>query len=485
MSIPAVRDECVLYDYQDALVGHLRESIRTGQYPVILWAPCGAGKGTLATYMIQRSVANGFRVLFLVNRRGLVHDQSRRLDRLGLDHGIIMSGVARRKPWLNVHIASIDTLARRDTVPPADLIFIDECHFSVSPTWRKIIDRYAGVPIIGMTATPARLDGRGLGEIYKRIIYGPSTRWLIEQGKLSPMRVFAPTAPDTSKVDFDRRTGDLNQKQLATVMDRKKLIGDTVDHWKRIARGHPTVLFGVNRKHAQHACEQFKSAGVRAEYADGEMPDADRDALWGRLARYETEIACTVGIVSYGWDVPEVACAIDLKPTESITDWLQRVGRIQRFVPGKTAIYLDHAGNTARHGFSDDDRQWTLDGAVRKPRDRDAALSIRMCPECWAAFSSTLPTCPHCGWQYVSKAKPPEVVPGELTEITSGSRPVYTIRKLSHDPEIARLQKIAAERGYSPGWVWHSTNRVRENRERAIRAEVPRRVHALFSEVKQ
>lgn len=472
----------ILYDYQEKLVDQLREAIRTQQVPVLLWAPCGAGKGTLATYMIQRAAANGLRVLFLVNRRGLVHDQSRRLDRLGLDHGIIMAGVSRRKPWLNVHIASIDTLHRRETLPPADLIFIDECHFSVSPTWKSIISRYAGVPLIGMSATPARLDGRGLGEIYKKIILGPSTRWLIDHGKLSPTRVFAPTTPDVSGVKIQH--GEYNQKQLATVMDRKPLIGDIVDHWKRLGRGRPTILFAVNRKHAQHCREQFSAAGIRAEYADGEMPDSERDALWARLARYETEIACTVGIVSYGWDVPEVACAIDVKPTESLTDWLQRVGRIQRTAPGKiNAVYLDHAGNTSRFGFSDDDRSWDLAGAKRCARtDRDPALAVRMCQQCWAAFASTAAVCPHCGWQYQTKTKAPEVIEGELQEITAASagRPVYTIRHLSANPEIARLQKIAAERGYKPGWVWGEIQRLREKRAKAIQAGAPQRARGLF-----
>jgi hypothetical protein len=233
-----------LYDYQTDAVTEIRSQILSGRKRILLVAPTGCGKGTIATWMIHRAVARGSRILFLVNRRELVKDTSRRLDRLGVDHGIIMGNHPRRKPWLHVHIASIDTLQRRDPLPPADLIFVDECHFAISPIWRKVLDRYS-CPVIGMTATPVRADGRGLGEFFDAMVSGPvDVSELMSRNFLVRARIFAPSAPDLTGVAVSH--GEYNQKQLARVVDGSKIIGDVVQHWMKLGRGRPTVAFAVS-----------------------------------------------------------------------------------------------------------------------------------------------------------------------------------------------------------------------------------------------
>jgi superfamily II DNA or RNA helicase len=400
-------------------VDDIRARLREGSRRILLVAPTGAGKGTLATYIIQSAGSRGKRVLFLVNRRELVKDLSRRLDRLGLDHGVIMGNHPRRKPWLNVHVASIDTLHRREHLPPADLMFVDEAHFSLSPIWLKVLARYPGVPLIGMTATPIRLDGRGLGHVFQSLVECPTLAELTGMGYLVPTRVFAPPSPDVAGVHTT--AGDYNQKELSAAVDLPTITGDIVQHWLKLARGRPTVVFAVDIRHSQHLAEQFQAAGVRAVHADANTPDEVRDRLWEDLAAYRTEVVCSVGIVSYGWDCPPVSCGVLARPTQSMALYLQQCGRILRVAPGKSdALILDHAGNTLRHGFVDDPREWSLDDAEIKARSKDKddpGLAVRMCKKCWFAFSIRLTVCPECGWEYIPTARDIQEKDGELREI--------------------------------------------------------------------
>jgi len=408
-----------LRPFQERAVEGIRARLREGARRVLLVAPTGAGKGTVATHIIQSAGSRGKSVLFLVNRRELVKDLSRRLDKLGLDHGIVMGNHPRRKPWLNVHVASIDTLHRRETLPPADLMFLDEAHFSLSPIWLKVLDRYTGVPLIGMTATPIRLDGRGLGHVFQAIVECPSVAELTGMGYLVPTRVFAPTAPDVSSVHTTG--GDFNKKELSAAMDRSTLTGDIVQHWLKLARGRPTVVFAVDVQHSQHIAEQFRAAGVKVQHADADTPDDVRDRLWEDLAAYRTEVVCSVGIVSYGWDCPPCSCGVLARPTQSLALFLQQCGRILRPAPGKgDALILDHAGNTLRHGFVDEPRIWSLDDSEIKARGKskdDPGLAVRMCKKCWFAFSSRLSACPECGWQYAGPVRDIRNKDGELQEI--------------------------------------------------------------------
>src|SRR5271165_1267110 len=160
-----------LRDYQVTDLNLIREALRLHR-SVLLVQPTGAGKGTLAAHIVHSAAAKGKNIIFLVNRRAIVTDFSKRLDKLGIEHGVIMAGNPS-KPWLNVHVASIDTLRRRERVPKADLLVLDEAHFAVSDGWKKVLDKYPDTKRLCMTATPIRLDGQGLGHIADAMVTGP------------------------------------------------------------------------------------------------------------------------------------------------------------------------------------------------------------------------------------------------------------------------------------------------------------------------
>lgn len=505
---------------QQAPVNETRQRIISGEHPVVLTAPCGWGKSYVACYIINGAVARSKHVLFLVNRRILVNDLSKRLSAHAVEHGVIMADDSRRRPWCPVQVASIDTLQRRVTLPKADLIIVDECHFSLSPNYLKLLARYPGVPVIGLTATPIRLNGRGLGSFYKSIVQGPPDSELTAAGLLVRPRVFAPSRPDLSSVRI--QDGDYNQRELAVVMDRSRLIGDIVDTWRRNAAGRPSVVFAVTVEHSRHIVEQAVAAGIRAVHVDANTPDRERDAAWDGLESGRLDWVSNVGIASYGWDSPATSCCILARPTMSLGLYLQMVGRVRRPFPGKQdCIVLDHAGNVLRHGFPDEDRVWLLeDQPKRKRSSAEPATGIWICAKCWGANRVGQMTCSvpdiatgtPCGEPKPKQAREVEHAAGELAELkrgrplrcdqcgiqrnegepdVGGESAMLTSRhrcspnapdggpagtwvesnwsqppNTSTNPEVAELQRIAFKRNYKPGWVHVELTRRRNNRHR-------------------
>lgn len=462
-----------LRDYQQILYEKIRAAYATRR-SVLAVAPTGAGKGALITYIVGRAVSSGTRVVFLVNRRELIRDMSRRLDKLGIDHGVIM-GASTRRAWLPVQVVSIDSLRKRE-LPKCGLCVIDEAHYAVSPSWMRVIERYreAGARFLLTTATPIRLDGRGLGAIAEVLVEGPSVSELTERGYLVPARVFAPSVPDLTGVHSSG--GDFNQTELAAMMDNSRLVGDVVENWRIAGRGRPTVAFCVNRSHSEHLAAKFQAAGVTALHVDANTPDAERDATWRKLADGRVQVVCSVGIISFGWDVPACSCAILARPTQSLALHLQQCGRVLRPHPGKPdAIILDHAGNTLRHGFVDDAREWTLKDKQKRKRCDDAKMPEhalpRVCPQCFRVAKPKAKLCA-CGYVFaVSIAREITESEGQLLEITD--KQAYVIGDYvraagadSQDIGVQRIIQNASARGWKPGSVHMQKRALFEARDR-------------------
>lgn len=405
-----------LRDYQLADIQALRDGISRGVRRQLLVEPTGAGKGTSITYIIQRSVANGKRVMFLCNRRILIEDMSRRVDALGIAHGVIMADHQRNRPFEPVQVASIDTLQRRPAarLPKADILIIDEAHFAVSPVWLKVLERYPQAVVLGATATPCRLDSKGLGHIFQEMVMGPTVADLTTRGYLVPARTFAPPLKGVEKV---RKS---TEADIARFMQdaKRHITGDAVDHWKQLAKGMPTVAFCCTIEHSLETRNKFRDAGIRAEHVDCNTPSVERDRMWERLKGGDVEIVTSVGIISFGWDCPPVSCAVLLRPTASLALHLQMCGRILRPYPGKPyALILDHAGNTHEHGTVEEPRQWDLkDGLVQQQKEEDGG-SNRSCKVCFNIYPSTMDVCPVCGAPYEVKKRVIAVRPGQLEEI--------------------------------------------------------------------
>lgn len=389
----------ILRPYQVEAVAALRAAYASEKRAPVYQLPTGGGKTVVFAHIAQEGAKRGTRVLILVHRRELLLQGSRALREVGLDHGLIASGLPRTDA--QVRIASVQTLVRRLAhVSPPDLIVIDEAHHAVAGSWRRVLEHWPRARILGVTATPARLDGKGLGVHvdgpFDHLVLGPSVQELTRGGYLAPADVYAPPMKaDLSGVHT--RLGDFDRREMRLRMDKPVISGDAVEHYLRLTPGRPAIAFCTSVEHAEHVAEAFCEEDVPAASIDGGMSDAERDGVLEDLACGEIQVLTSCEIVSEGFDLPAVEVAILLRPTQSLTLYLQQVGRVLRPAPGKaSATILDHVGNVKRHGLPDADRSWDLDGATRRP---SGEAPVCRCPECFACHPPA-PTCPECGHVY-------------------------------------------------------------------------------------
>jgi DNA repair protein RadD len=403
--------------YQIAAVNALRSAIQQGARAPLLCLPTGGGKTMILATIAAQAATKGRQVLILVHRRELIHQTASKLQWAGLDHGIIAAG----HPATNhaVQVASVQTLVRRLSrmAWQPSLVIIDEAHHAAAGSWARILAHWPDAYRLGVTATPCRLDGRGLGAAFDQLVLGPSVADLVFTGYLSAARIYAPPVmADLSGIR--KRAGDYANDQAAAAMDRPTVTGDAIAHYQRLAGAQQAIAFCCNVAHAVSVCDAFKTAGISAALLLGNT--ANRDQVVADFAADITRVLVTVDVVSEGFDVPAASCAILLRPTQSLGLYLQQVGRVLRPAPGKdAALILDHVGNVTRHGFPDDPREWSLaDGVVRRPGT--AAPSVRTCPQCYAAFKPQ-PQCPVCGAQCAPiKSRKIQQLAGELQELRRG-----------------------------------------------------------------
>lgn len=455
-----------LRDYQSDLIARGRQQMRQHRR-VVFQLPTGGGKTPLASFMAGQTANGGRTCWFICHRAELVEQTSKTFRKFGIEHGIIAAGYPMNLV-LHVQVCSIDTLKNRlDMLHPPDLIIWDECHHIGAAGWARVMASFPAAFHVGLTATPWRLDGSGLGEHFDAMVTGPSVAWLIENGFLSEYRYIAPPIADLSGIK--KRMGDFVASEAAARMDKPKLIGDAISHWKQYASGMRSVGFATTVAHSQHLAGMFNAAGIPAAHLDGGTPKAERRAIIRDFAQGGLLHLFNVSLFGEGFDLAAIAdmdvtidCVSMHRPTMSLSLFLQMVGRALRPAPGKTAVILDHAGNYQRHGLPDDEREWTLEGQEKKGRgDSDSGPPPPVvCEGCFNAIRRPLPpSCPHCGKSLVDPYKPPEVGDGELVEITSADKAELRRQQKREQAEAETMQELvtlAIRRGYQnpQGWAW-------------------------------
>lgn len=393
-----------------SLRGHQQENfdelsahVADGRNPLLV-APCGYGKGVLISHIVDSAMRHaregGYSVsiIFGVHGLSLVQDMSDRLTRARIPHGVLMGG-ARRQRWHPVQVASLDTLARMVHPPACDLFIVDEAHLALAPIWKKTIERFPAARIIGMTATPVRMDGKGLGRssggFFDVMVLGPSPSQLIGDGYLVRSRVLEPP-PVEGAADIKIRSGDDKLGQQAAVFDKVKLIGDEIQHYKQHASGRKGVTFGADQKHAAHIAEAFTSAGIPWVYVDANTPMGDpafpkpgtRAAIWRDLDAENGNLmgVSNCGITKIGWDHSIVSYLGIMRRFGSFGEWHQVQGRGSRIHPGKeNFLIIDHGGSRELHGdmgYFESDIEWSLDGEAVKPGTKKDK-SVRTCKASW------------------------------------------------------------------------------------------------------
>lgn len=454
-----------LRDYQEHLVGGARSAIERGISRLLVQSPAGSGKTVTSSFMVHGAHQRGMRAMFAVHREELAKQASKTFRGFGIPHGYVMSSMTMDARQ-SVHVAMIDTLRNRiDKVPRPDMLVVDECHHAVSPSWQKVINHYheRGTLIIGLSATPIRLDGRPLSGMFDEMILGPTVRYLIDIGSLAEYDYYRPP----SLIDLTgvkSRGGDFASDQLAEVTDTPKIVGDAVEHYLRLMPGKRAIAFAVNVKHSQNVAATFKAAGVPAAHLDGETPPAVRAAIIQAFERGEILVLSNVNLFSEGFDVKACEGVLILRATQSLALHIQICGRAMRVDPAnpnKRAIILDHVNNLSRHGLPDEEREWSLDGkkkrAGRKKDADDQSVKVSQCPKCYHVHQPQ-PTCPNCGHVYEATARKMEQVEGELIKVTPEQKAAIQRERLQRQKSARSLEDLQAlekEFGYSRGWAKH------------------------------
>ena len=375
------------------------QALRTRRVCIV--SPTGSGKTSLAAEIIRRAVLQQWPCLFLAHRKELIDQVHDRLAQFGVKSGVIRASDERFDPTQLVQVASIPTLARRGAkaCPPANIVFVDECHRVMADTYQDVLDNYPSAFIIGLTATPWRTDNRGLADAFEGLVVAAEYDELIEQKLIVQPTMFAAPIKGLEKLKI--RQGDYAAGLLQSLMLGSKLVGAIVPTWMQRASGCQTVVFASGVDHSRVIVEEFKVVGIAAEHLDAETPEEEREAVLARWRAGTTRVVSNCGILTEGFDYPELGCAILARPTKSKTLYLQMVGRVLRSAKDKTrALLLDHAGLFEEHGFPTDPQDYSLDQTrptVDTEGDEREELRYRMCEECHCLNPPDATACMECG----------------------------------------------------------------------------------------
>ena len=430
--------------------------------------PTGAGKTVVAGEIARLASAKGSRTLLLVHRRELVKQSVATLEEAcdGLDVGVEAAGWPSM-PWAPLQVGMVQSINRRKNDLNPNLVIVDEAHHARAKTWTNVLERWPRAKLIGLTATPERLDGKGLGEHFGTMVLGPSIQQLVENidpatgiPYLAPCRTM--TIPVGLSLDGVPKTrhGEYQEKEVS-----KRITGGVVakaaDAYMQYALGKQAIFFGVHRDHSRRVCAELTQRGVSAEHVDGDDHTSRRDRVMADFKDRRVQVVGNCDLISEGFDAPSCDAILMGSPTRSITRFLQQAGRAMRPGPDKTALILDLAGIVHELGLPDEPREWSLeDGEVRDQRKK--RVLPRTCLKCKTAFYGR--ACPAC--QYEEPMAPVQEVETELHDASNMARPKprrkqrsdvwrdLAIAKKSSNPRKA-VEAIAKRRGYKVGWVGH------------------------------
>jgi DNA repair protein RadD len=433
-----------LRDYQQIGVNEINREWNNGRNNVLYVLPTGGGK----TVVIGDIVNNNPGVTCAIaHRQELVSQISVALGRYGILHKIIapmatikticslhqmVFGRSWFDPTARIAVAGVDTLvSRADEVKQwgqtVSLWIQDEAHHVLQTNkWGRAASLFPNARGLGVTATPVRADGKGLGRhadgLFDTIVEGPNMRQLINRGYLTDYRIFAPPSNlDLSDVNISAATGDYSKKKLSTAVKRSNIMGDVVEHYLRIARGKLGITFATDVDTARDITFRFREHGVPAEVISAKTPALQRAAILRDFKDRKVLQLVNVDLFGEGFDLPALEVVSMARPTQSYSLFSQQFGRSLRVMVEKDeAIIIDHVSNVLHHGLPDAPRIWSLDRRDKRSRGKkiDDAIPVRVCPECTGVFERVYTTCPFCG--HVIKPEnrsKPEFVDGDLHEL--------------------------------------------------------------------
>lgn len=426
-----------LREYQAELIGRIRLSIMHGHKSIVSVLGCGGGKSVIQAEIAHSATEKGNNVLFLVHRKELCEQITNTFTAQGVDMELCS-------------VSMVQTVSRHiDKLPEPQIIITDEAHHSTANSYKKIYDAFPDALRLGFTATPCRLNAGGLGEVYEDLITSVSTQWLIENHYLSPYKYYSVKLADTSGLHI--KAGDYKADEVAELMQNSEIYGETVKQWEKLAKGKKTIAYCASVEAAEETAEQFRQAGYTAASLSGSTSKELRAQIMQDFRDSKIMILTNCELFGEGLDVPDCECTVLLRPTQSLTLYIQQSMRSMRYMPDKTAIIIDHVGNCYLHGLPDDNREWTLEPKAKQQN----MVKIRECPMCFSVYPPTKQKCPYCGYAAVKEIqrKEKKTVEIDLVEMQRQEEIKNTKYADLTAETWSDVERIRKARGYKIQWA--------------------------------
>lgn len=435
-----------LRDYQNELLLSIKREMMMGKQSVCAVLGCGGGKSVIQAHIAKSATDKGNQVLFLVHRRELCAQIEQTFVQCGVDLSLCQ-------------IAMVQTITRRlGKIPEPKIIITDEAHHALSDSYKRIYNFFPDALRIGFTATPIRMNEGGLGNVFDGLIEGVSTPWLIENNFLAPYRYYSVKLADTSNLHIKR--GDYDSREVAELMEDRVIYGETIKNYRKIADGKKTIIYCASVEASKKTAEEFKAIGIRAAHLDATTPKELRNQIIRQFRSGEVQVLCNVELLGEGFDVPDCECVILLRPTKSLTLFIQQSMRSMRYQANKTALIIDHVGNVFQHDFPDAIREWSLSSKKKKQK---STIKIKECSVCYYCLPSNVKICPACGYEFTSQERGEiETIDVELAEITHlnilATKSYDHYKSLKTFDELVLFQKA---KKYKFSWVLHKCIELR------------------------
>lgn len=431
-----------LRDYQQEYIRKVRQAYLDGYQAPCVVAPCGAGKSIIIASIAKQTADKGNRVLFLVHRKELCEQIEKTFQLVGI-------------PKEQYEIGMVQTIVRRlERTKKPSLIITDENHHSKAATYRKIYDYFSDVLRLGFTATPIRLNGSGLADVNDVLVEEVDARWLIENGFLSPYKYYAPKLIQEERLKLNNLKEFSNQS-INQAME-KAIYGDAVKHYQKLANGEQAIAYCHSIEASKRTAEEFNQAGIPAEHIDAKTAKPERERIIEGFRKGTVKVLCNIDLIGEGFDVPDCSTVIMLRPTQSLSLYIQQSMRGMRYREGKTSVIIDHVDNISRHGPPDMQREWSLEGKKTKS---GTEVKIKQCDNCYGVYDPKLKACPFCGFEPIIEAKETKYEQDTEAVLEEIKTEDFQFRLDFREPKdcktMKELYELAEHRGYKKGWAFY------------------------------
>lgn len=439
-----------LRPYQEKIIETSRQLLKQGKKRFIVSAPTGAGKTVIFSFIVKNHIEKGGRVLVFTHRKELLKQTGGTFEKVGLYPELIKSG---SKPNLSgsLHVSMVETFDRRKNeyslfLQSRTLIIIDEAHLNSFTKIFEVIPK--DCIVLGFTATPYR-KGKNipeLAEFYEDLVQEIDTHELVEMGFLSEAKTYG------VQIDLSRATKKGDDYDVSTYYEENKMWHGVVQNWKRLTPGTKTILFSSNVENSKRVCEEFNEQGFKAKHIDANTPAGEREEILQWFDKTPDAIVCNCGILTAGFDQPDIETVILYRATTSLPLFLQMCGRGSRVAPGKKHFsILDFGNNISRLGFWSEPRIWSLHNDKKRTTKEDAA-PIKNCPECSAMLPIQVKICPYC--EHFFEKSEEEKDNERIAELKLLTR--KDVLKTARQQDNKMLVKMCKEKLINPFWVLHN-----------------------------